>query len=269
MVIGASGAAVPRIVSLVPSLSETLVEVGLRPWLVARTGFCTHPREALRDVPKVGGTKDVDLERLRRLMPTHVLVNVDENRLDTAEALRAFVPRVIVTHPCAPGDNLELLAMLDREFGALPDVADRLQHWRAQLLEALSLFESPATASRRVLHLIWREPWMTVARDTYISRLLALAGWQTMPDAHGGVQGAARYPVLAGDEPWLDAVDDVLLSSEPYAFTAAHMAEAQRLAPRARVQRVDGQALSWYGVRAVAGLRYLQQLTRGAPAGGG
>jgi ABC-type Fe3+-hydroxamate transport system substrate-binding protein len=269
-------AAGPRIASLVPSLTETLVELGLRPWLVARTGFCTQPRDALRDVPKVGGTKDVDLARLRRLAPTHVIVNVDENRLDTVEALRAFIPRVMVTHPCTPHDNLGLLDLLGNEFAALPGVAGRLRHWRAELLKALAPFErapgdSSATAARapvrRVLYLIWREPWMTVARDTYISRLLALAGWQTLPDLEGGPRGAARYPVVAGDEPWLDAVDEVLLSSEPYPFTAAHIAHAQRLVPHARVLRVDGQALSWYGVRAVAGLRYLQQLARGDSAG--
>src|SRR5213592_3497021 len=92
----------PRIASLVPSLTELLIVLGLREHLVARTGFCIHPADAVRDIPKVGGTKDVNLAKLRRLAPTHVLVNVDENRLETAEALREFVPEVIVTHPSRP-----------------------------------------------------------------------------------------------------------------------------------------------------------------------
>ena len=104
----------PRIASLVPSLTELLVELGLLEHLVARTGFCIHPREPLRSVPKVGGTKDVNLAKLRRLAPTHVLVNVDENRLETVEALRAFVPQLVVTHPCAPQDNLRLVDQLGR-----------------------------------------------------------------------------------------------------------------------------------------------------------
>ena len=91
--------ATPRIASLVPSLTELVVALGLRERLVARTGYCIHPAAALAGVPKVGGTKQVNLAKLRRLAPTHVLVNVDENRAETVAALREFVPHIIVTHP--------------------------------------------------------------------------------------------------------------------------------------------------------------------------
>ena len=90
--------------------------------------------------------------------------------------------------------------------------------------------------------------------------MLARIGWQTLPEATGGYAGAARYPALAGTEPWLPDVERVLLSSEPFAFGATHIAEARALCPAARVQRVDGELLGWYGVRAVAGLRYLRTL---------
>ncbi len=103
---------------------------------------------------------------------------------------------------------------------------------------------------------------MTVARDTYIARLLARIGWQTQPAQEGGEHGAARYPTLQGDEPWLAGVREVLLSSEPYAFTAEHVAQAQALCPQARVRLVDGELLSWYGPRTAAGLRYLRELSR-------
>jgi hypothetical protein len=111
-----------------------------------------------------------------------------------------------------------------------------------------------------VLYLIWHDPWMTVARDTYLSRMLARIGWLTLPAVEGGAAGAGRYPPLAGDEPWLGSVERVLLSSEPFAFEARHVAEAQALCPGAKVQRVDGELLSWYGARAVAGLAYLRAL---------
>ena len=91
-----------RIASLVPSLTELLVALGLCEHIVARTGFCIHPADAVAGIAKVGGTKDVNLVKLRRLAPTHVLINIDENRLDTAQALREFVPQVIVTHPRTP-----------------------------------------------------------------------------------------------------------------------------------------------------------------------
>jgi len=116
-----------------------------------------------------------------------------------------------------------------------------------------------------VLYLIWRDPWMTVARDTYISAMLARAAWQTLPDAHGGAAGAARYPVVRGDEPWLADVQQVLLSSEPYAFGVQHLDEARRLCPNASARIVDGELLSWYGARAVAGLRYLREIAATPP----
>ncbi len=257
---GYAGPAAPRIASLVPSLTELVCALGLGPRLVARTGYCIHPAAGVAAVPKVGGTKDVNLAKLRRLAPTHVLVNVDENRLDTVEALRGFVPQVIVTHPCGPEDNLALLDRMTAVFGAEPGVADRAARLAAELRDALAASAAPAGPGERVLYLIWREPWMTVARDTYIARMLAHVGWRTLPAVDGGPSGAARYPVVEPGAPWLAEVERVLLSSEPYRFTDAHRAEAQALCPRARVQLVDGELVSWYGPRAAAGLRYLRGL---------
>ena len=250
----------PRIASLVPSATETLVALGLGPCLVARTGFCIHPAEALKTVPKVGGTKDVNLAKLKRLAPTHVVVNVDENRRETAEALRAFVPQLIVTHPQRPEDNLALFEQLRAAFAEQPGVNERAAALSAEFRTALARCRGEARPGEQVLYLIWRDPWMTVARDTYISTLLAEAGWRTWPDVHGGDHGAGRYPVLTGDEAWLHDIDRVLLSSEPYRFGPTHVAEAQALCPQARVQLVDGELLSWWGSRGAAGLDYLRRL---------
>jgi ABC-type Fe3+-hydroxamate transport system substrate-binding protein len=249
----------PRIASLVPSLTELLFALGLGPWVVARTGFCIHPAAAAA-VPKVGGTKDVNLAKLGRLGPTHAIVNVDENRSETAEALRQFVPHVIVTHPCAPQDVPALTLQIADAFAALPGVAERAAALNVELRAELAA--THARADVAALYLIWRQPWMTVARDTYISRLLACAGWQTLPAQDGGEHGAARYPTLRGDELWLAGVREVLLSSEPYAFTHEHIAQARALCPKARVRLVDGELLSWYGPRTAAGLRYLRELSQ-------
>jgi len=249
-----------RIASLVPSVTELLVALGLGPRLVARTGFCVHPHDAIRDIPKVGGTKDVNLAKLRRLAPTHVIVNVDENRAETAEALREFVPHVLVTHPCAPEDNPALFEQMAQAFRAEPGVADRAGLLAEQVRAELEALRQPDWPFRRVLYLIWRNPWMTVARDTYISRMLALVNWHTLPDRAGGPRGAARYPAFDAQAGWLADVQEVLLSSEPYRFGAGHVAEAQALCPDARVRLVDGELLSWYGARAVPGLRYLRAL---------
>jgi ABC-type Fe3+-hydroxamate transport system substrate-binding protein len=261
---GAAPNVAPRIASLVPSVTELVCALGLGARLVARTGFCIHPAAELSAVPKVGGTKDVNLEKLRRLAPTHVLVNVDENRLDTVAALRDFVPEVLVTHPCAPHDNLGLLAQMVEAFGAEPGVRERAGRLRAELESELAVCRATRWPGRQVLYLIWRDPWMTVARDTYISRMLAQVGWQTWPAVDGGACGAARYPVVIPQSPWLANVERVLLSSEPYRFDAAHLDEAHSLVPGAQAQLVDGELLSWYGPRAAAGLAYLRRLAGGA-----
>jgi ABC-type Fe3+-hydroxamate transport system substrate-binding protein len=257
----------PRIASLVPSATETLVALGLGSCLVARTGFCIHPEGVVAGIPKVGGTKDVNLAKLMRLHPTHVVVNVDENRRDTAEALQAFVPELIVTHPRRPEDNLVLFEQLRAAFADQPGVDERAAALAAQFKVALSRLRSVQRPSENVLYLIWREPWMTVARDTYISTLLGEAGWRTWPAVDGGEHGAGRYPALTGDEPWLRRIDRVLLSSEPYRFGAEHLAMAQTLCPQAQVQLVDGERLSWWGARGAAGLDYVRELSAPMPAG--
>jgi ABC-type Fe3+-hydroxamate transport system substrate-binding protein len=250
----------PRIASLVPSLTEALVALGLGDHLVARTGYCVHPAEVVGRIPKVGGTKTVNVAKLRRLRPTHVVVNIDENRLETVEALRAFVPELVVTHPCDPADNLTLLDQLADAFGAVPGVLEAAARWRQRLAEELSATTPDGRPASQVLVLIWRDPWMTVARDTYISRLLARINWQTLPDHGGGERGAARYPVLEPTDSVWEMADRVLLPSEPYAFGDRDLEEVRERSPQARVMRVDGEALSWYGVRAVEGLRYVRGL---------
>jgi len=253
----------PRIASLVPSLTELVMALGLGAHLVARTGFCIHPREALQTVPKVGGTKDVNLAKLEGLRPTHVLVNVDENRLDSVNAIRAWgehAPQIVVTHPGGPEDNLVLLDQLHACFGHVPGVAERAAALRDSLAQELTRTQPDGRVPQRVLYLIWHGPWMTVARDTYLSRMLARVNWLTWPEVQGGPAGAARYPIVQGSEPWLADVQKVLLSSEPCNFSEEHAAQARVLCPNAQVQRVDGELLSWYGPRAVAGLRYLREL---------
>lgn len=246
----------PRIVSLVPSVTELVCDLGLADRLVGRTGFCIHPRETLRTVRKVGGTKDVDLDAVRELAPTHVIVNIDENLRETADVLREFVPAIVVTHPLDPRDNPPLYRLLGAVFGREP-AAERLS---ASFERAFAEAQKPRPL-QRVLYLIWRDPWMTVGRDTYISRMLALFNWQTWSPATG-----TRYPTLdimscAGE------VDRVLLSSEPYPFRDRHVEELRARLPGTHVDIIDGEMTSWYGSRAIQGLAYLDRYTLAAQAG--
>ena len=271
-----------RIVSLVPSVTELIADLGLAPYLVGRTGFCIHPAYLMESVAKVGGTKAVNIDKIRALAPTHVVVNVDENEKPTIDLLRQWVPHIVVTHPCAPVDNLALVDQLLAAFSPVlapePQVlqavcahADSLKQQLNQRLGKLQA-EHAQRQPEQVLYLIWRDPWMTVAQDTYISRMLELINWQSLPAVDGGdgvqTPGATRYPVLRGDEPWLAQVQRVLLSSEPYSFKDEHLNEVQNWLPHAAVQLVDGEMLSWYGSRAVPGLDYLAALSAAASAEG-
>jgi ABC-type Fe3+-hydroxamate transport system substrate-binding protein len=248
----------PRIVSLVPSITELLSDLGLAGALVGRTGFCIHPRATVREIPKVGGTKDVNLDRIRALAPTHVIVNIDENEKPAVDELARFVPHIIVTHPLAPRDNLALYRMLGGIF--------RREERAAQLCDEFTRAHDDLVAActalprQNVLYLIWRKPWMTVARETYISRTLALAGWDTLP-----VTAHVRYPELELDAAMIADVDHVLLSSEPYRFRERDIGVVQKLLPpsaRCDVRLIDGEMTSWYGSRAIRGLGYLGDLRR-------
>jgi ABC-type Fe3+-hydroxamate transport system substrate-binding protein len=238
-----------RIVSLVPSLTELVCVLGLADELVGRTGFCVHPKDTVRRIPKVGGTKDVNLAKVRALAPTHVILNVDENRKETADALAQFVPNLVVTHPLGPLDNLELYRRFGSTFGREREAEALGVRFQAAYDDAAAM----RWPGRRVLYLIWRDPWMTVSRDTYISRMLALFGLHTLP-----TRAAQRYPKLAdlGAEP----ADLILLSSEPYRFRERHVAEVARLTGKPALL-VDGEMTSWYGPRAIAGLAYLREFT--------
>ncbi|WP_130392224.1 helical backbone metal receptor [Cupriavidus agavae] len=254
-----------RIASLVPSITELLFDLGLGSRTVARTGFCIHPEPAVRAVEKVGGTKDVKLDRLRALAPTHVVVNIDENRRETVDEIRGFVPHVIVTHPCAPTDNFALYDLLGGIFGR-QDEAARLS---AELCAALDVLQARRWPARRVLYAIWQDPWMTVSRATYISRMLALVNWSTWPDdalvacVDGDCSrpnaGGERYPTFRWSDALVRELDAVLLSTEPYRFTDDHADALERQIGKP-VLLVDGEMLSWYGSRAVAGVRYLERL---------
>ncbi|HJZ38545.1 MAG TPA: helical backbone metal receptor [Solirubrobacterales bacterium] len=249
----------PRIVCLVPSITELLCDLGLSEQIVGRTGFCIHPWETVKSIPKVGGTKDLKFDRIRELEPTHVVVNVDENRKEDAEALAEFVPNVVVTHPLEPRDNLALYRQMGETFGVETNAEKLCGEFEAAYERAVA----NRGREQSVLYLIWRDPWMTVAGETYISQTLALFNWQTQPLDLGSPQGdkglKVRYPEV--DLADFSDVDRVLLSSEPFHFKEQHVREVEGLVPGATVSLIDGEMTSWYGSRAIRGLDYLAKFS--------
>lgn len=228
-----------RIVSLVPSVTETLLAWGILP--VAVTRFCEQP-----GLPTVGGTKDPDVDAIVGLEPDLVVMCTEENRREDADALAArgvalHVMAIDTVDDVAPA--LEGLRVAVGATGAsliLPDVAPR----RAQL---------------RAFIPIWRRPWMTMSGQCYGSSLLARLGVDNVYAA-----AAERYPTTDLDTAAAMAPDVVLAPSEPYPFSARHAAELERVAP---VILVDGRDLFWWGSRTPAALQRLHaQLVDELPA---
>ncbi len=242
-----------RIASLVPSLTETLFALGLGEHVVARTGYCIYPAPEVKAVPKVGGTKNVNLAKLSALKPTHVLLNRDENTLATLAAVQSFspAPLIIANHPIAPLDNLNVFCELGEAFNCQAAAARLCEQFQTAYDAALAA----AWPSKRVLYLIWQDPWMTVANNTYISQTLALFGLHTYPSVQGDHVGATRYPVIADLVACIKthAIEAVLLSTEPFSFNQTHC-DALQAQLNTPVSLINGEFTSWYGSRAIEAL---------------
>lgn len=244
-----------RIVSVVPSLTETLFALGLGGQVIGRTKWCIHP-DQVEAVLSLGGTKKINMKRFAALEPTHAVLNIDENPKEMFDAMQALGVETIVTHPNAPEDNRDLYRLLGGVFGCEDAAEAMVRSVDEALTEARSI---PAVGRKRVLYLIWKDPWMTVSRDTYIARYLAEIGWDTV-----GHDDAVRYPEFAMTPESLADLDLVLFSSEPYEFNEKHLEvfAAEYDIPRKKLFLIDGEMTSWYGVRAIEGLRYGTRLAR-------
>lgn len=255
----------PRVVSLVPSMTETALGLGLgSDELVGRTSFCVHPRAAVRQIPPLGGTKTPRLRRILQLAPDLVLMDRDENRREDADVLRQAGIDLFVADVAHLDSVEELLLQLGERLGRPlegKEAAARLAHAR----EPLGHRRSPPL---RALPLVWHQPLMAVAPDSYCGALLREAGFE-VPRL-----GPVRYPAVDIDGLAAARIDLLLLPDEPHRFTVAE-GEALQAAIAARgaaaplVRHLDGKDLFWYGVRTPAALGAMRQLARLVQAGGG
>jgi len=237
-----------RIVSLVPSTTETACALGCADRLVGVTRFCVHPAEVIAGLPKVGGTKDVITERVAALRPDLILGNCEENTREIFDALAPIAPVYAAFPKTVDGairDLVRLAEALDVDAGPL---VARIEASRTPL---------PRTPRIRALYLIWRDPWMAAGPDTFISDMLAQAGLINALPA-----GGARFPTVNVDAIAELAPDVVLLSSEPFPFAARHVVELADLTglPQRCFHLVDGEACSWHGARMAHGLGALASL---------
>lgn len=249
------GRAAVRVVSLCPSITELLFSLGAGDSVVGRTRFCVEPAGRVDLVERVGGTKNPKLARIVELRPDIVFMNEEENRLEDAEALRQAGLTVHISFPRSVSETAEMVRSIARAVGcheAGEQLAAEIER-EVQRIREESRFLRPL----RYAYLIWRNPWMAVGGDTYVSALLAEAGGSNV---FGGY--AERYPTVSVDDLVSSEPEAVFLASEPFPFAERHVVELMQATgwPRSRFELVDGQLLSWHGSRTLEGLRYAERL---------
>lgn len=227
-----------RIVSLVPSQTELLFDLGLENEVVGVTKFCIHPKEKCRAKTQIGGTKNVNFKKIAALKPDLILGNKEENERSQIEHLQALYPVWL-----SDIANLENALNMIKSVGEITGTSEKANSLASQISAAFqSEIPNPKSAIK-VAYLIWYRPWMAVGSGTFIDNMLVQAGFTNI------FGSKTRYPEitleeLAGTEPQV-----VMLSSEPYPFKEKHVEEIKQLCPAAVVIQVDGELFSWYGSR--------------------
>ncbi len=225
-----------RIISLVPSQTELLADLGLGDRVVGITKFCVHPETWRKSKTIVGGTKKFEFDQIRELQPDLIIGNKEENYQAGIEQLMAEYP-VWMSDIVTIDDALTMI----KQIGMLTKSDQQASELVDQITDAFLRIEK--LPPLRALYLIWRTPWMAAASGTFIHELMMLAGLQNC------LVSSARYPELNEEEMKTLDPQIILLSSEPYPFGQKHVDEIQKIYPRAKVLLVDGELFSWYGSR--------------------
>ncbi len=242
-----------RIISLVPSQTETLFELGLEDQLMGITKFCVHPYHLRPTKIKIGGTKNVHVEKIKALNPDIIIANKEENTLEIVESLQGICP-VWVTDVRSFDDALQMI----KDFGELFNKRTDADKWVQKLQYAYKDFirfvaDRP---ERKAAYLIWREPYMAAGKDTFIDEMLTLNKFQNIYANRPG-----RYPEVEIRKMRIQGDPDIVfLSSEPYPFKEEHAFEIGRSTHHAKTVFVDGEMFSWHGVRLFKAFEYFKIL---------
>lgn len=240
-----------RIVSLVPSQTELLHDLGLEEEVVGITKFCVYPKKWFESKKKIGGTKNFHLDWIASLEPDLIIGNKEENVKEKIEALQADFP-VWMSDVRTFADALEMIREVADLVGKRPE-GERLV---AQIGGAFSDLQKNVLENKRlkVLYLIWRKPYMAASQNTFIDEMLSICGFENV------LKEQLRYPEVSIEDLRIFAPDLVLLSSEPYPFQTKHVAELQVILPNSAIELVNGEFFSWYGSRLLKAASYLRKL---------
>ncbi|MCP1994737.1 ABC transporter substrate-binding protein [Flavobacterium sp. HSC-61S13] len=242
-----------RIVSLVPSQTELLFDLGLEDSIVGITKFCVHPYHFKSTKKSVGGTKKVHFEKIKLLQPDIIIANKEENTLEIVEQLRAICP-VWVTDVITIEDNEKMIS----DFGVLFNKRTDAQKWNDKIRFAQKDFMKFVSDKpiQKAAYFIWRDPYMAAGDDTFINELLKINRFENIY-----ANKAGRYPEIELKKIRLEGDPDlVFLSSEPYPFKEEHAFEIGRCTHHAKTVFVDGEMFSWYGTRLLRAFEYFKIL---------
>lgn len=239
-----------RIVSIVPSQTELLFDLGLTDEVVGITKFCVHPTEMFQSKPRVGGTKKLNFERIEALQPDLIIGNKEENERSDIEYLEQHYP--VWMSDIA---NLQEALSMIVEVGKLVDREKAAFHLAQEVRNSFLQFdnENLNCKGKRVAYLIWNSPMMVAGGGTFIDHMLALCGMTNV------FKGVPRYPEVTVEQLQTAEPDLILLSSEPFPFKEKHVAHYLSLVPESTVKVVDGEIFSWYGSRLLKATPYFQE----------
>lgn len=239
-----------RIVSVVPSQTELLADLGLNDEVVGITKFCIHPESWFRSKERIGGTKKLDIEKIKALQPDLIIANKEENEQEQIEELAKHFPVWI-----SDIHNLPQALQMIQVVGQLTGTDAKANELVDEIVNGFTKLHT-ATTAKRVAYFIWYNPWMSVGHDTFISNVIHTIGWKNV------LADKSRYPEITLEELKAYNPELVLLSSEPFPFKEKHIAEVKAALPDAEVKLVDGEMFSWYGSRLKEAVGYLQQLIK-------
>jgi ABC-type Fe3+-hydroxamate transport system substrate-binding protein len=235
-----------RIVSLVPSQTELLVDLGLEDRLVGVTKFCIHPKGLKQAKIVIGGTKNFNFDKIKALNPDLIIGNKEENYKEGIEELAKDYP-VWMSDIFTIDDAQNMISSI----GEITNTKQQADELNKLISVEISTLNSKISKPKKALYFIWKNPYMVAGSNNYINEMLRLDGYQNLCNS----KEFSRYPELTENQIKEIAPEEILLSSEPFPFKEKHIAEIQQLAPNAVIKIVDGELYSWYGSRLLKALR--------------
>lgn len=237
-----------RIISLVPSQTELLYDLGLEDETIGITKFCVHPEKWFRMKTRIGGTKTINIEKIKSLQPDLIIANKEENVKEQVEAISKIAPTWV-----SDIQTLEDAIQMIKDVGQLTNKIIEAKQIITDIKLAFNNIK-PQNRHQKALYLIWHKPWMTIGKDTFINDMLDKTGFENV------FQHLGRYPELSDADIAASNATLVLLSSEPYPFKEKHIALIKELLPEADIQLVDGEMFSWYGSRLLKAKDYFNAI---------